>query len=110
MSDAIFELQDWESWEIPGEEGRPSRIRITTDTVLPFSRDDLLQTCLGPEGLEFHAKDAQVILILTPPPGPELSVLFLQSVKLFLPVVLTEVDFPRNAQRTWLAAPRRVST
>jgi hypothetical protein len=106
MPNAIYELQEWESWEIPGEDGRPSRIRITTDTGLPFSRDDLLQVRIGAEGLEFHAKDAEVLLILTPSPAQQLTALFLESVKYFLPIVLTEVDFPNNVQRTWLAAPR----
>ena len=105
MSDEVYELQDWESWEIPGAPGRPPRIRITCDTELPFARSDLLTACLGPEGIEFHAKDAQVVLLLTPMPQSKLRDLFEQSVKFFLPVVLTEVDFPNNAQRTWLASP-----
>lgn len=106
MSDTLYELQDWESWEIPGEDGRPSRIRITTDTELPFHSSDLLQACLGPEGIEFHAKDAQAVLILTPLPGERLRQLFEESIRFFLPIVLTEVIFYANEQRTWLASPR----
>lgn len=102
----IYELQEWESWEIPGEYGRPSSIRITTDTVLPFDAQDLLHVVLGPEGLEFQARGTEVTLVLTPAPGPALARLFAQCVACFLPVVLTEVDFPAKAQRTWLATPR----
>lgn len=105
MSDAVYELQEWESWEIPGEKGRPARVRITTDTELPFARSDLLTACIGAEGIEFQAKDAQIVLILTPMPQAHLRMLLEQSVKFFLPVVLTEVDFDNNAQRTWLASP-----
>jgi hypothetical protein len=103
----IYELQEWESWEIPGEHGRPSNIRITTDTVLPFDTPDLLQVVSGPEGLEFQARDSGVTLVLTPLPGPVLVLLFAQCVDWFLPVVLTEVNFPAKTQRSWLATPRR---
>ena len=108
MPAEIYELQEWESWEVPGENGRPSSIRITTDTALPFESQDLLQVTLEQEGLAFHARDRDVTVLLTPAPGSELAALFAQCVARFLPVVLTEVDFPADAQRTWLVGPRQL--
>ena len=107
MPSEIFELQHWEAWEVPASEGRPSGLRITTDVVLPFAGDTLLKVSLGTEGFEIHAPDLSITVLLTPRPGPKALALFEQSLAFFLPVALTEVDFPNQAERTWLAAPAR---
>ncbi len=103
----VYEMQDWESWEVPGRGSSPSGLRITTDVELPFAAADLLTVSVGPEGLEFLEEHLQVKIILTPAPGPRLAELFEQCSRFFIPVILTEVDFPNNRQRTWLASPRR---
>jgi hypothetical protein len=74
---------------------------------LPFDAGALLQVQLGPEGLEFIDSDREIKLVLGRPPGTALLALFEQCLRYFLPVVLTEVDFPAKRQRTWLAAPRK---
>jgi hypothetical protein len=107
MPEQIYELTEWEAWEIPGVSGRPSSLRITTDFDLPFESSALLQVQLGAEGLEFVDADRQAKLVLGRAPGPKLLELFWQCNRYFLPVVLTEVDFPNKRQRTWLAAPRK---
>lgn len=110
MPEQVYELPEWEAWEIPGQAGRPSSLRITTDFDLPFGSSALLQVQLGPEGLEFLDADRQEKLVLGRYPESRLLHLFNESTRYFLPVVLTEVNFPENRQRTWLAAPRKSPT
>jgi hypothetical protein len=107
MPEQVYELPDWEAWEIPGDSGRPSSLRITTDIDLPFHSSALLYVQLGAEGLEFLDADRRERLVLGREPGPELHALFFECTRYFLPVVLTEVDFAGKRQRTWLAAPRK---
>lgn len=110
MPEQVFELPEWEAWEIPDDVGRPSSLRITTDFDLPFRSEALLQVRLGSDGLEFIDGDRQERLVLGRMPGLHLLELFNQCTLYFLPVVLTEVDFPAKRQRTWLASPRKSST
>lgn len=109
MSNEVFELQDWEAWEIPETGGRPAGLRITTDVEMPFEASTLLKARLGLEGFEIEAPDLNITLVLIPRPSAGAVALFERSLAYLLPITFTEVDFPRNRQRTWLATPTRNS-
>lgn len=105
-----YELLDWEAWAIPGSNGGPDGIRITSDTELPFENSALLRVVLLEYGFEFQDRDGGTSVTLVPSPGPAVTALFAQCLKYALPVVLTEVDFFNKKQRTWLASPRPVGS
>lgn len=99
-----YDLVEFEVWEQTRPQ-QPSTLKITTQTSLPFQREDLLKAELSGEELFIFCSQSSVGVWLKL--ASATRTIFLQTRALGLPFLLSDSYTEQFEPRTWVVLPGR---